>query len=380
VRDNLTLGVVACSGRILNATGIIAILMASMLIGCSDEVSDSKSFAEGQGRWEYLWDAENLTDEWQALYEPSDLCMGPFGELIVADAGNSRLVRFTADKQFIEFIGRQGQGPGEFDARYGYPLYVQYSSQDSLLWVADIAVGRISRFRLTRTQAVYHDTWNVPAIQHKYGGFVPVDSEHIIFGSMMSAVVDQRFALISRTGTILKTFGEPWISPGRDRGQVVLDNRHMVLSLGAKRIASLWPKRAYIEIWTMEGELIASHDLNWIPDIQASRRSYHRLAPSREGEVQVIFSGGGYDPASDLMLVFYPARHFDIYGISPDGELKTRIRIEPYDNKRGLFIRKLVMSPYSYGNRILYGLDTVNDTIVRIELIEQSSSLVLNGR
>jgi DNA-binding beta-propeller fold protein YncE len=57
------------------------------------------------------------TGETDALFnQPTDVAFGPNGEILVADGyGNSRIVKFDGQGQFIKAWGKKGNGPGEFN-------------------------------------------------------------------------------------------------------------------------------------------------------------------------------------------------------------------------------------------------------------------------
>lgn len=57
------------------------------------------------------------TGETESLFnQPTDVAFGPNGEILVADGyGNSRIVKFDRDGNFIKAWGKKGNGPGEFN-------------------------------------------------------------------------------------------------------------------------------------------------------------------------------------------------------------------------------------------------------------------------
>jgi len=80
-----------------------------------------------------------------AFNGPTDVAVAPNGDFFVSDGyGNSRVVKFSKDGEFIRIIGgRKGTGPGEFDL----PHSVVIDSQNRLL-VGDRENTRIQVFDL----------------------------------------------------------------------------------------------------------------------------------------------------------------------------------------------------------------------------------------
>jgi hypothetical protein len=73
---------------------------------------------------------------------PTDVAVAPNTDIFVADGhGNSRIVKFTKDGQFIKAWGRKGSGPGEFDV----PHTLAFDGQGRLL-VGDRGNKRIQVF------------------------------------------------------------------------------------------------------------------------------------------------------------------------------------------------------------------------------------------
>jgi hypothetical protein len=81
--------------------------------------------------------------------QPTDVEIGPNGDIFVADGhrggggavGNSRIVKFDANGNFIKTWGKRGMGPGEFDI----PHALAFDSQGRL-FVADRQNNRVQVF------------------------------------------------------------------------------------------------------------------------------------------------------------------------------------------------------------------------------------------
>ena len=77
--------------------------------------------------------------------QPSDVVVGPTGDIFVADGhdtgSNMRIVKFTKDGKFIKTWGKPGTAPGEFNVPHG----IAFDSKGRL-FVADRANNRLQIF------------------------------------------------------------------------------------------------------------------------------------------------------------------------------------------------------------------------------------------
>jgi sugar lactone lactonase YvrE len=77
--------------------------------------------------------------------QPSDVVVGPNGDIFVADGhggnSNARIVKFSKSGAFIKTWGKKGSGPGEFDAPHALAM-----DSRGRLFVADRSNNRIQIF------------------------------------------------------------------------------------------------------------------------------------------------------------------------------------------------------------------------------------------
>lgn len=66
------------------------------------------------------------------------MCHGPSGEILVLDGSQNRVARYSGNGAFLNWIGREGEGPGELTHPAGMTLLT-----DGSLAIADLAQGRI---------------------------------------------------------------------------------------------------------------------------------------------------------------------------------------------------------------------------------------------
>ena len=81
-----------------------------------------------------------------ALKAPDDLVFASTGEMVVADAGNARIVKLSPEGKVIAWWGRKGTAPGEFAAAHGLAI----DSRDRI-YVADRGNHRVQVFHLDGT-------------------------------------------------------------------------------------------------------------------------------------------------------------------------------------------------------------------------------------
>ena len=89
-------------------------------------------------------DGELLQTVEAGFRAPDDLVFASTGEIIVADAGNARLVMLSRDGAVISSWGRPGKGRGEFAAAHGLAI----DSRDRI-YVADRGNNRVQVFDLS---------------------------------------------------------------------------------------------------------------------------------------------------------------------------------------------------------------------------------------
>lgn len=100
---------------------------------------------DNEGRFVTKWGVFSstggeLTDAF-ALFGPRGLAMGNDGNLLVADTGNKRIIKFTPDGQLVQQIG----GGGVIGGRFEEPVGVAVSPVDGSVFVADTWNHRIQK-------------------------------------------------------------------------------------------------------------------------------------------------------------------------------------------------------------------------------------------
>ncbi len=103
---------------------------------------------EAQGQWgknpqvelefiKTIGEMDSL-DEAVIFYMPADIAFDSQGNIYVLDSGNHRIQKFSPDGKYLATIGRQGQGPGEFQ----YPQSLSIDSE-GYLYISDMGNRKI---------------------------------------------------------------------------------------------------------------------------------------------------------------------------------------------------------------------------------------------
>jgi hypothetical protein len=119
---------------------LFTVAAAVLLAACSGQDGEP-----GQQRTLTLAAADSIGvesgDSLYCLGRIDAMCHGPDGEILVLDGSRTRIARYSADGTFLNWIGREGEGPGELTHPAGIALLA-----DGSLAVSDIARSRIVLF------------------------------------------------------------------------------------------------------------------------------------------------------------------------------------------------------------------------------------------
>jgi DNA-binding beta-propeller fold protein YncE len=133
--------------------------------------------------------------------QPTDVAFGKNGEVYVSDGyGNSRIVKFDRDGNFLKSWGKYGTGPGEFNL----PHTVAVDSQGNV-YVGDRENKRIQIFD---SDGNFLKEWN--GIGYPYGLFISADQHVWMIDGGYDRIVE-----IDQNGKIIGALGEPGHAPGQ---------------------------------------------------------------------------------------------------------------------------------------------------------------------
>jgi DNA-binding beta-propeller fold protein YncE len=150
-------------------------------------------------------------DENLAFHIPSDIARDDQGNIYILDAGNHRIQKFDPDGNYIETIGRRGQGPGEFYL----PLSLEVDSR-GYLYVSDPQNQRVQILKPDGTEYKILSFHETPA-----GIIRLLTSDDMVMGK--GGIVfafgpgggtqgpEKLMKILDSEGNILNEFGEPVI-------------------------------------------------------------------------------------------------------------------------------------------------------------------------
>jgi DNA-binding beta-propeller fold protein YncE len=144
----------------------------------------------------------NLAAEANWLFNrPTDVAFATNGDIYVADGyGNSRVVKFDRDGNYIKAWGKYGTGTGEFDAPHSVAV-----DKEGRVYVADRENQRIQIFD---ADGNFIKQWT--GIGYPYGLVITPDQHVWMVDGGYDRVVE-----LDQNGKILGAFGEPGHKPGQ---------------------------------------------------------------------------------------------------------------------------------------------------------------------
>jgi hypothetical protein len=136
----------------------------------------SDLFETGKVRFEreFILDDDRMPEG--VFFEtPSTVSCDPEGDIYVVDSGAKNIKKFDAQGKFLKTIGREGQGPGEFDS----PYYSTFAGNRLIVW--DSGSRRLSSFTpdgdfVDSVNIAYNEGW-VRGLRGLSSGEVVVEME-----------------------------------------------------------------------------------------------------------------------------------------------------------------------------------------------------------
>jgi predicted membrane-bound mannosyltransferase/DNA-binding beta-propeller fold protein YncE len=167
---------------------------------------------DSSGKFLRTWGYFNTTNgelgDANALFGPRGLAVDLDGNVLVADTGNKRVIRFTPAGELVTQIGGGGVIAGRFDE----PTALAVDPNDGSVFVADAWNRRIQKFDST---LAFVAEWPVPGWESKdiyHKPYVAVTANGDVYAT------DPQFFRVfvyDRTGTLKATFGKYGTEPNR---------------------------------------------------------------------------------------------------------------------------------------------------------------------
>ncbi len=245
----------------------------------------------GEGIWEKsprialekiraIGDIEAESEE-VAFYMPLDMALDADGNLYVLDTGNHRIQKFSPEGVYLATLGRQGQGPGEFnfpgsldiDEAGGLIVASPYGQKIQFLDMSGVETGSLTiqeiiseYFRASGTDLLVSAVRRQPPM--------PDDEDQ-------KKSPDPLLQFMDREGKVVKTFGKP-----RDykHGFVNAKGNNVRFTIGGDgSICVTFRFQNRIDKYSADGEILwqAERDLN-----------YNARKPLTKGTIERNASGG----------------------------------------------------------------------------------------
>jgi len=245
----------------------------------------------GEGIWEKsprialekicaIGDIEAESEE-VAFYMPLDMALDADGNLYVLDTGNHRIQKFSPEGVYLATLGRQGQGPGEFnfpgsldiDEAGGLIVASPYGQKIQFLDMSGVETGSLTLqeiiseyFRASGTDLLVSAVRRQPPM--------PDDEDQ-------KKSLDPLLQFMDREGKVVKTFGKP-----RDykHGFVNAKGNNVRFTIGGDgSICVTFRFQNRIDKYSADGEILwqAERDLN-----------YNARKPLTKGTIERNASGG----------------------------------------------------------------------------------------
>jgi DNA-binding beta-propeller fold protein YncE len=170
--------------------------------------------ALGRRREPWVWDTHGIERAIPAppsFYQPTDTVVGPDGSTYVTDGyGNSRVVKFSKQGNYVKHWGYRGTGPGLFNT----PHSIVMDARGQNLYVADRANSRVQVFD---TEGTFKTEWRLSEASGGETGrssepwslcITPGPNQVIYAGSV------GRVFKLDLNGKVLGTFGKLGRLPG----------------------------------------------------------------------------------------------------------------------------------------------------------------------
>lgn len=319
----------------------------------------------------YLWDsyAPDLED-WQAIgLGPMDICWGGQNNIFLSDAQNSRVINFTKEGTLIYVIGRQGEGPGEFQQ----PLDLAYDTSNDILWVVERIQGRVSRFQIQENEFEFIDRTILPAFMAHRGPCMVHEDGDLFWINWIARFVDNerpgketRITLMDLKGNEILGFGERWTSRHNEISETSWNTGF--LEKLPNSIAFISQMRPVVEIWSKNGELLCYRENDYpglkVPPPRRISRDETYTFPS--------FLSSASHPSKNILYVLYHNAEKElvvILALDPSTlEILQEFHMIPKDN--GIdhaFIQEFLVDDTG-GNLSFYGLDLTQSSIVVMEV------------
>jgi sugar lactone lactonase YvrE len=168
----------------------------------------------------------------QSFYQPTDIGWSKDGTSFIADGyGNSRIVKYSKDGNYIKSWGERGNKPGEFNTPHSLVV-----DNNDLIYVADRANDRIQVFD---TEGTLKGVWKLPG--PPWALCLTDGPSQVMFVGSVGRVYK-----MDLSGKILGAFGRPGRMPG------TIDSVHQIACPDEKALYIAHTFAARFDKWVLQ--------------------------------------------------------------------------------------------------------------------------------
>jgi len=263
--------------------------------------------------WQWLWNPESENpEEWQIFDQPSHMIMGIHNDLFICDQGACHIIRIRKDGSYVETIGREGGGPGEFRR----PSYLAFNENTSTLLVTDYSSMRITLFQINESSSELIESHLSDNLGRLKVPSLILEDDHSIW--TIGYELKPRIYHVAVDNSIISRFGDPWLIDGQHPLKVGLLNTGFVFDPGNGMIGYIWRSKPLVEIWTREGILNQEMPLNF-PEMSMIDEYFKDNDPANLGDWVPLYFNWAYtlDSLDALFIGFayqfeYPFTFFEL--------------------------------------------------------------------
>jgi hypothetical protein len=149
----------------------VVVVVSVLLMGCKPSSSEKETIDLSQVPEIQLALATTILESDSVLFQRiSEIVSDSSGNIILADQMANKIYQFDADGNFLNTIGRDGEGPGEFRSI----LYLFMDSKNRL-FVGDISLDRTSIFEKNESQWQFLQNYSTGAERYSVIAASPTD-------------------------------------------------------------------------------------------------------------------------------------------------------------------------------------------------------------
>ncbi|MFC1492477.1 6-bladed beta-propeller [candidate division KSB1 bacterium] len=341
-----------------------------VIMGCSGEATYTEEIIDGVRHVHNLapaWGDEqkislefvrqigelDAVDENYQFFRPARVLKDKTGNMYILDSRNYRIQKFSETGEYLATIGRQGQGPGEFE----YPIWMEMGS-DGSLYVLDVYIDmfKIMSPEGEETKRIKLP-WSYDFLHLTADNFIVINSS--VRARLESEDIANESTLISifefkdNEYSVLREFGR--LHDYKDRDVTYYGNGYRMSVDDNKNIFIALTSQNRIEKYTFEGVLLFTADrpINFELDYEIEEREHQtgtgRTWTSRTPRFNTVSLWVGIDDKNRFWVVAFKKQKEE------EDKPEDFLEIQVYD-ENGIWLTTLPMPVYG-------GMDFIGDKI-----------------